>query len=152
MGDSSDNIPGVKGVGEKTAVALLQNFATLDGVYENIDSDKIKKAMRVKLIAGKDTAYLSKELGTICKTAPADPDLNLYKRGIGEPEKAKKILTDLEMFAFAEKLVPAVNTEEEKQKLPKAEVKDYDGSLKKCVVMQDKNGFALVWEDRVQRL
>ena len=41
MGDSSDNIPGVKGIGEKTAVALLQNFATLDGVYENIDSDKI---------------------------------------------------------------------------------------------------------------
>ena len=92
-------------------MALLQNFATLDGVYENIDSDKIKKAMREKLIAGKDTAYLSKELVTICKTAPADPDLNLYKRGIGEPEKAKKILTDLEMFAFAEKLVPAVNTE-----------------------------------------
>lgn len=108
--------------------------------------------MREKLIAGKDTAYLSKELGTICKTAPADPDLNLYKRGIGEPEKAKKILTDLEMFAFAEKLVPAVNTEEEKPKLPKAEVKDYDGSLKKCVVMQDKNGFALVWENRIQRL
>ena len=152
MGDSSDNIPGVKGIGEKTAVALLQNFATLDGVYENIDSDKIKKAMREKLIAGKDTAYLSKELGTICKTAPADPDLNLYKRGIGEPEKARKILTDLEMFAFAEKLVPAVNTEEEKRKLPKAEVKDYDGSLKKCVVMQDENGFALVWENRVQRL
>lgn len=152
MGDSSDNIPGVKGVGEKTAVALLQDFATLDGVYENIDSDKIKKAMREKLIAGKDTAYLSKELGTICKTAPADPDLNLYKRGVGEPEKAKKILTDLEMFAFAEKLVPAVNTEEEKPKLPKAEVKDYDGSLKKCVVMQDENGFALVWENRVQRL
>ena len=47
MGDSSDNIPGVKGIGEKTAVALLQNFGSLDGVYENIDDDKIKKGVYV---------------------------------------------------------------------------------------------------------
>ena len=49
MGDTSDNIPGVKGVGEKTAVTLLQNFGSLDGVYENIDDAKIKKGVREKL-------------------------------------------------------------------------------------------------------
>ena len=65
MGDTSDNIPGVKGVGEKTAVALLQKFNTLDGVYENIEDPAIKKGVREKLLNDREMAYLSKQLGTI---------------------------------------------------------------------------------------
>lgn len=63
MGDASDNIPGVAGVGEKTAKTLLTDYGTLDGVYQNID--KIKGKLQEKLIAEKDSAYLSRELATI---------------------------------------------------------------------------------------
>ncbi len=69
-GDASDNIPGVKGVGDKTAIVLLNEFKTLDGVYKNIDSDKIKESVRQKLINDKEKAYLSQELATIVYDAP----------------------------------------------------------------------------------
>ncbi|MBQ7345313.1 MAG: DNA polymerase I [Oscillospiraceae bacterium] len=70
MGDSSDNIPGVKGVGEKTAKDLLARFGTLDGVYENIDDPSIRPKLREKLVADKENAYLSYELATIRPEAP----------------------------------------------------------------------------------
>ena len=66
MGDPSDNIPGVKGIGEKTAIGLLQKYDTLDGVYEHID--EIKGKMKEKLLADKDNAYFSYKLATIYKT------------------------------------------------------------------------------------
>ena len=72
MGDSSDNIPGVKGIGEKTAKTLLQKFGSLDGVYENLEDPVIKPKMREKLIADKENAYLSYELATIVSEAPID--------------------------------------------------------------------------------
>ncbi len=72
MGDSSDNIPGVKGIGEKTAKALLQKFGSLDGVYANLDDPSIKPKMREKLVADKDNAYLSYDLATIIPEAPID--------------------------------------------------------------------------------
>ena len=72
MGDTSDNIPGVKGIGEKTAKTLLQNFGTLDGVYENLDSKVIKPKQRENLQSFKDDAYLSYELATIRPEAPIE--------------------------------------------------------------------------------
>ena len=72
MGDTSDNIPGVKGIGEKTAKGLLQAFGTLDGVYENLDSKLIKPKQRENLTAYKDNAYLSYELATIRPEAPIE--------------------------------------------------------------------------------
>ena len=66
MGDPSDNIPGVKGIGEKTAIGLLQKYETLDGVYEHID--EIKGKMKEKLVADKENAYFSYKLATIYKT------------------------------------------------------------------------------------
>ena len=72
MGDSSDNIPGVAGVGPKTATDLLLRFGTLDGVYENINDASIRPKLREKLEAGKDNAYLSYELATIVPEAPID--------------------------------------------------------------------------------
>ena len=68
MGDSSDNIPGVAGIGEKTALKLLQDYGSLDGVYENIDS--IKGKLKEKLETGKDSAYFSKKLATIYRDVP----------------------------------------------------------------------------------
>ncbi len=72
MGDSSDNIPGVKGIGEKTAKTLLQKFGSLDGVYENLSDASIKPKMREKLENDRENAYLSYELATIVPEAPID--------------------------------------------------------------------------------
>ena len=72
MGDSSDNIPGVKGIGEKTAMALLHQFGSLDGVYANLEDPTIKPKQREKLAADKDNAYLSYDLATIRPEAPID--------------------------------------------------------------------------------
>ncbi len=72
MGDSSDNIPGVAGVGPKTASELLQKFGSLDGVYANLEDASIRPKLREKLEAGKENAYLSYDLATICPEAPID--------------------------------------------------------------------------------
>ncbi len=72
MGDSSDNIPGVAGVGPKTAKELLAKFGSLDGVYENIEDASIRPKLREKLLNDKENAYLSYDLATICPEAPID--------------------------------------------------------------------------------
>ncbi len=104
MGDSSDNIPGVAGVGEKTATELMKQFGSLDSIYENIDSPLIKESLRAKLVSGRDYAYLSKELGTINSGAPIDTDLETYL--LKEPDvfNVTRIMADLEMFKLLERL------------------------------------------------
>ena len=72
MGDSSDNIPGVAGVGPKTAAELLLKYGSLDGVYENLSPENMKGKLFEKLAAGKDSAYLSYDLATIRPNAPID--------------------------------------------------------------------------------
>ena len=72
MGDSSDNIPGVAGVGPKTATDLLVKFGSLDGVYANLEDTSIRPKLREKLEAGRDSAYLSYDLATIRCEAPID--------------------------------------------------------------------------------
>ena len=86
-GDSSDNIPGVPGIGEKGAVDLLKQFETLDGIYENLAL--IKESTRKKLEAGKDLAYLSKDLARIWTDAPIKLDLD---RMDGRNMNAAKVL------------------------------------------------------------
>lgn len=86
MGDSSDNIPGVPGVGPKTATELLKKYGTLDGVYENLSPENMKGKLFEKLQNGKESAYRSYFLATICRDAPIDfaPEKNLVqppKRG-----------------------------------------------------------------------
>ena len=72
MGDSSDNIPGVPGVGPKTATELLLKFGSLDGIYKNLGDESIRPKLREKLESGRDSAYLSYDLATIRCTAPID--------------------------------------------------------------------------------
>ena len=74
MGDSSDNIPGVAGVGPKTATELLQKFGSLDGVYENLEDPSVRPKLREKLETNKESAYLSYDLATIRTNAPIDFD------------------------------------------------------------------------------
>jgi DNA polymerase-1 len=71
-GDPSDNIPGVKGIGDKTAISLLNHFKTLDKIYKNINSPKISESVRQKLLEHKTDAYLSQKLATIVTNAPVD--------------------------------------------------------------------------------
>ena len=77
MGDASDNIPGVPGVGEKTALNLIKQYKSIDEVYNNIDEQKGK--LKEKLSENKDLAYLSKTLGTIDTNAPIEKDLNVFQ-------------------------------------------------------------------------
>ena len=74
MGDSSDNIPGVKGVGEKTAFALIQKYHTLDEIYKDLDALEVSPGVRAKLGEGKEMAALSRRLGEICTTVPLTPE------------------------------------------------------------------------------
>ncbi|MBR1377395.1 MAG: DNA polymerase I [Bacilli bacterium] len=101
MGDPSDNIPGVKGIGEKGALKLLQEYKSLDGIYENID--KIKGATHDKLVNDKEAAYMSYDLATIYKSVPMDININdlVYKKT--DHEKLNKLYEDLEFFSFLKK-------------------------------------------------
>lgn len=101
-GDSSDNIPGVPGVGEKGAVELLKEYKTLDGIYENLD--KIKETTRKKLEAGKDLAYMSKKLAAIWTDAPIKLDLKEVDGGKCNPAKLRDLLEKLEFRTLARNL------------------------------------------------
>lgn len=104
MGDSSDNIPGVAGIGEKGATELISRFGSLDTIYGSLDTLDIKEGMRKKLESGKDSAYMSRELGTISTEAPIDTDIASYKPQEADRRKVKSILASLEMFKFIDKL------------------------------------------------
>lgn len=104
QGDTSDNIPGVKGIGEKGAGELIRKFGSLDGVYENIDSSEIKPAMRKKLELDRDNAYLSLMLGEIVKNAPIDTELSHYIPTDGDKQGAAALMARLEFFSLIKKL------------------------------------------------
>lgn len=104
MGDSSDNIPGVAGVGEKTATDLISRFHSIDYIYENLETLDIKDGVKNKLSAGKESAFLSRELGTICKTAPIDTDAENYKIKPADKNRLARLMTELEFFKLMEKM------------------------------------------------
>lgn len=103
QGDSSDNIPGVTKVGPKTALDLIARFKTLDGVYENIDDESIKKGTRTHLIEDKEQAYLSLKLGTIRMDAPIDTDINSYLLGDFDKNAAAGEFLRLELYSLMDK-------------------------------------------------
>ena len=112
MGDSSDNIPGVAGIGEKTAKALIQEFGTLEGVYAGYEESGLTKGVKAKLAAGEASAKESKWLATIVCDAPIDTDLESYL--LREPDNAgaSRLLTELEMYKLLDKLgIPASASE-----------------------------------------
>lgn len=104
MGDSSDNIPGVKGIGEKTAIPLIQEFGTIEKLYEDIDKVKLSPAYKKKLTEGKDSAFQSKFLATIVYDAPVDKDKESYLIGKRDEQALKALLTRLEMNKMMSRL------------------------------------------------
>ena len=103
MGDSSDNIPGVKGIGEKTAFKLISEYGSLDELYTDIESKKIAPAAKAKIIDGKESAYMSKFLATIKRDVDMERSLESFRYvGMDKP-KLLELFTKLEFTKFIKK-------------------------------------------------
>ena len=126
MGDTSDNIPGVRGIGEKTALSLVQNFGSMEGVYQHIEDKLIKPKQREHLLEDRAMAQLSHTLGTIRTDAPIDTAEGAYAVGEGDKAAAVRLLQELEIHSLIprfglEGVAPAA-PEEEAVELPEAEL------------------------------
>ena len=104
MGDKSDNISGVKGIGEKTAKSLIQEYATIENLYQNYQDSSLTKGVKAKLEAGKEDAEESKWLATIVRNVPVDTDIKSYVLKGTDSTELSRILTFLEMFSTMKKL------------------------------------------------
>ncbi len=109
MGDTSDNIKGVGGIGEKGALDLISRFGSLDGVYENIDSEFIKKGVREKLLADREMAYLSHKLAEICKNVPVEIDDEKLSVKEYDHQRLSELLLQYELSSLL-KLLGVENT------------------------------------------
>ena len=130
MGDSSDNIPGVKGIGEKTAIQLLSKYGSLDGVYEHLN--EISPKTREKLENDKDNAYKSYNLATIYREVPLDFQLEDCKYMGYKPVEFKKQLEELEFYSLLKKLDFSSTSLEKEEKVEDKEI-----------VIEDINSFSL---------
>ncbi len=131
LGDKSDNIPGVKGIGEKGAADLLQHYGTLDAIYANIDQvtpNRVQSALK----AGRDDAELSRKLGQIITEVPTTLDLEACRTRQYDRQRAVELFQELAFRSLAEKLPPMED---------RAPAADYAG--------QDGGQMALFAEDRL---
>jgi len=141
QGDSSDNIPGVAGIGQKGATELITRFGSLQYIYDNLDELDIKAGMKNKLVASKDMAFLSYMLGTVRTDAPIDTDINSYIPAPMDAQSVSKLMIKLEFFSMLEKMnlsaVPeAQNQAEEEPGVTEVSfINDTDSFLK---TLQDK--------------
>ena len=119
QGDSSDNIPGVAGVGPKTAIDLISKYGTLDYIYDNLDSLEIKPGVKAKLEKDKDNAYLSLDLGEIRTNAPIDTDINSYVVTGGDKQAAAREFARLELYSLLDKFGLNANDTVEPQEVQK---------------------------------
>lgn len=103
MGDQSDNIPGIYGIGEKTGLKLIRQFHTLENLYDNIDEVSGKK-LKEKLVDGKMSAFMSKKLGTIVKNVPIEEDLDDFKKVDYDYEKLSEMYRDFEFNSMLARL------------------------------------------------
>jgi DNA polymerase-1 len=109
-GDVSDNIPGVKGIGEKTALKLIKEFGSIENLYKNIEKADLPKGVKEKLISEKEKAFLSRELSEIMKTVPIEVNMKDCEWGGYDEKEVVKMLKD---FGF-NSLVKNISAEEEK--------------------------------------
>ncbi len=145
MGDASDNIPGVKGVGEKTALKLLEEYESLDGIYKNIDS--IKGKVQEKLLESKDTAYMSYKLATIERDIK---DFNLDYNEIASNkiniDEVNRILDELELKQIRDKInsyiYGASSKKEEKVKISNSENNASEDKKDESPILSAKNNNA----------
>lgn len=113
MGDASDNIPGVRGIGEKGAIKLVSEYTTIENIYANINN--IKGATQTKLIEGKDDAYYSKDLVTIYREVPLDVSFDDLKYKNCNIEELTNIYKDLGFYSLLKKLDDVIEEDEKKE-------------------------------------
>lgn len=113
MGDASDNIPGVRGIGEKGAIKLVSEYTTIENIYANINN--IKGATQTKLIEGKDDAYYSKDLVTIYREVPLDVSFDDLKYKNCNIEELTSIYKDLGFYSLLKKLDDVIEEDEKKE-------------------------------------
>ena len=145
MGDAVDNIPGIKGVGEKTAVKFLKEYGTLEGVLEN--ADKIKGAIGEKVRAGKADALMSKKLATIILNVPCEFHEEDFSLSEWNKEELAEIFNDLEFKTIGKRILGQDFVEKSKNENSSSQDKQYDlfgkeveqkaGNQKSDLVQQD---------------
>lgn len=144
MGDNSDNIPGVAGIGEKTALSLISTFGSLQGVYDHLDDSRIKPAQRNKLTAGKAQAELSYTLAEIRCDAPVDTQSGSYRRTQGDPAQAAKLFAMLEMPTMTAKFGVDGIAAPDTANLPKVEATPLQEPLEgEVYLLQQEQWFAV---------
>ncbi len=104
QGDNSDNIPGVPGIGPKTAGELIKKYKTIDNIYADLDAIEATASVKAKLLAGKDNAFFSRKLGTICLEAPVDTNMENYLTDTRDNTSLLKELARHEMFKIISRL------------------------------------------------
>lgn len=134
MGDASDNIPGVKGIGEKTAFSLIEKYKSLDNVYAELESADLTPSVRKKLTEGKESAYLSRTLAEINREVPIDFGFDECRTPISGGEELKKQFVRLNFKSFIkkaeelEKSNPSAKGEETLEYVFDGICKDADGA------------------------
>ena len=137
MGDSSDNIPGVKGVGEKTAINLIQTYNSIENLYENLN--EIKGKLFEKLVVDKDNSFLSKKLATINTQVPIEGELNSYVFPYPFGEKVKEIFSRLELRNLLKKENIFVESVKENSIVKEVEtVEIFDEKIFMSLIKNDK--------------
>lgn len=156
MGDSSDNISGVKGIGEKTALSLIQRYGNIDRLYEEFRDSDLANGVKAKLEVGKDSAFESRFLGTIVLNAPIDTDVSFYKLGSVDKSALSETLSELEMFKLLEKLdLNRVSTDDNGQAslfdvrkdLPKVEISELTGEILNKII-ESKSEFYFILKNK----
>ena len=146
-GDSSDNIPGVPGIGEKGGVALLQQFKTLDGIYDNIEL--VTGSTKTKLIAGKDLAYMSHKLAEIWLDAPLKLDLTEVDGSKCNPNKVMQVLQNLEFKSLVRQLPEIMKVDESALEQP---VQNFDISAGRMTVVNSEEDLNAINTSKWQEL
>lgn len=162
MGDTSDNISGVKGIGEKTALSLIKQEGDVKTLYEHLADIKLTPSVRTKLENGHQDAIDSRFLAEICLEAPVEKATEFYKLGEVDTEKTKALLADLEMMRLIDRLglsgkaVESADSAVQKSKLklsdlPKFEVKPLDESVI-SVLGKDKTTYFIFADNKLSIL
>lgn len=128
MGDSSDNIPGVPGIGEKTALKLIAEYSTIEGLYEHLPEAQLSPSVRAKLEAGRESAIMSKELATICRNAPIETEAKAYENVTSDK---KTLLEMFKIFEFSS-LIKKMNLDSVESEDLEAEI-SFPDAEKSCV-------------------
>ncbi len=160
MGDTSDNIPGIAGIGEKTALKLISEFGSLDKLYENFDNDGyeakvLAKGVRSKLESGRDSAYLSKRLAQIDKNAPIGFELNDLPKSELMRSELLELFRELEFSGLIKRLgleggavQKKIEFEEKRVEIKELLTEIADSEYENCAICVE-NGFSICFDGRL---